>query len=183
MNWRISSPAGTIVSRVNAANALFNKALAWLQEHIEPAYFYTLSLSKVESPLRVGELLRVVFSKWVDNYHAVDVDADLRVLEAGPTIDNHGGVHWRVKVATVSRFPESDPGAVMATVAKLATATAMPTTSSGATDANPGIVTQLTTVNGLVTSTAKQTGVEDGDYDLGTTDHIRIKGGVITKIW
>lgn len=51
---------------------------------------YTVDVIKLDRAVEVGQTIRVDYDEWWGAYHAVDIHADLVVLEATTTIDNAG---------------------------------------------------------------------------------------------
>jgi hypothetical protein len=62
-----------------AANVLFDAAYEYLKKHYQPEKFYNLSVAKVDRILKPGETIRLVVRKIVDDYNAVNIDADLTI--------------------------------------------------------------------------------------------------------
>jgi hypothetical protein len=98
-----------------AANALFEQARRYLDQHMAPAEFYSLTVAQCPVVLRPMQTIRVV---WRDVEQHVDIDADLLILEATTTATADGPQTTRLTVATVDRYPESDSGAMVGRLAQ-----------------------------------------------------------------
>lgn len=108
----IGNLAGGIADE-SAANALFDAALAYLKWHLLPYYSYRLEVEKLNTIVLPGQTIRVIYSGWCNDYHWVDIDRDLIILETTETIDQTGQVRTvALQVATLDRWPESDADAV-----------------------------------------------------------------------
>lgn len=100
----------------DAANALLGKAEAYLAQNSAPVEQYRLSLLTREI-LTPGMLLPVVCQQWSDGYHAVDIDADLVILEATTEITAQGIRTTQLEVATTMKWVDSDQTALARSVA------------------------------------------------------------------
>ena len=103
----ISSTDGDVQA---AADALFEQALRYLEQHAAPGEFYELALANCPTVLRPMQTVRVVYRDAAQN---VDIDADLLILEATTTLTADGPQTTGLLVSTVDRWPESDSGALV----------------------------------------------------------------------
>ena len=103
----ISSTDGDVQA---AANALFEQALRYLEQHASPGQFYRLALANCPTVLRPMQTIRVVYRDAAQN---VDIDTDLLILETTTTLTADGPQTTGLLVSTVDRWPESDAGAVV----------------------------------------------------------------------
>ena len=91
------------------ADTLAETTYEYLVEHSYPYFAYKVNLSKLDTALLPGEYLHVIYHRWIDqSYHAVNIDAQLVVLETQDRIDNRGFRTVGVKVANLPRWPISD---------------------------------------------------------------------------
>ena len=93
---------------VSAANALFDAAYEYLSRYATPAKFYSLSVAKLDTEVLPGQTIHVVYRRVVDGFTAIDIDADLYVLETTTRVDTAGVRTVGMVVATVDRWPVSD---------------------------------------------------------------------------
>lgn len=103
----ISSTDGDVQA---AANALFEQALRYLEQHAAPGQFYRLGLANCPTVLQPMQTIRVVYRDAAQN---VDIDTDLLILETTTTLTADGPQTTGLLVSTVDRWPESDAGAVV----------------------------------------------------------------------
>ena len=91
------------------ADTLAETTYEYLVEHSYPYFAYKVNLSKLDTALLPGEYLHIIYHRWIDqSYHAVNIDAQLVVLETRDRIDNRGFRTVGVKVANLPRWPISD---------------------------------------------------------------------------
>lgn len=98
---------------INAANQLFDAAVAWLNTHCVELWAYQLDITKCDVALEVGTTIDVQYRKTVDNYREVDIDTirdgrPLVILQSVPTIDKTGIHTMALTVATAARLPDSE---------------------------------------------------------------------------
>jgi len=101
----------------HSADTLYQAAYEYLSRHIAAQKSYRVSVVGLESTVHPGETVRVVYQRWVDGYHAVDIDDDLYVLEATHEITQDGLRTVAMQLATVDTWPESD-GAIVVNLAR-----------------------------------------------------------------
>jgi hypothetical protein len=97
-----------IRAREFAANQLLDAAYVHLVRRIVPAIAYELEVVGLPGPVYPGQTIRVVYSRWVANYHAVNIDADLIILSAPTTLSDKGVSTTGLTVSTVAMWPLSD---------------------------------------------------------------------------
>jgi hypothetical protein len=108
-------------AREYAANQLLDAAIAWLERHRGENYAYSLEVVHLPKVIYPCQTIRVVYHRWVDGYHAVNVDADLVVLSSTTQIDASGIQTVALTVSTIDAWPLSDTE-VLARMAKQAAA-------------------------------------------------------------
>lgn len=91
-----------------AANQLFKAAYNWLRTRDNPAYFYRLSVAKLDKALLPGQLIRTVAKGYVEGVNYLNIDRDLIVMETTTEIDAAGVRTTGLVVATTDRWPASD---------------------------------------------------------------------------
>lgn len=107
---------------VKDANTLAEAAYQWLVRHSSEYKSYRLTTgpvrtSAVSTAFLAGRTIRVVYHKWVDSYHAINIDADLVILEVASHYRSNGQQKLDFIVATLDRWPESDDDAVVGALA------------------------------------------------------------------
>ena len=106
----ISLVSNSSPDQQTAANMLYDAAYEYLARHKEPAKFYRLDVAALAGDLLPGQTIRVEYSRWVDGYHAIAIDANLYILEATKRIDTSGVRTVGLQVSTVDRWPATDEG-------------------------------------------------------------------------
>ncbi len=108
--------SNTDVDMANAANALYNTALAALLRLKDPAVSYRLSVKKLRTDLDPGEKIRVVYRGMVTYdgvpYKYVDLDADMYVLSITDKFKEDGSIEHKLEVSAAGFRPASDTGVV-----------------------------------------------------------------------
>jgi len=103
---------------IEAANELRDTAVEYLRRRIAPQKAYRLSLVKLDQMIYPGQKIQVEYRRYVptgkSTYKALDIDANLYVLEATTQIDSNGLRTVALEVSTVDAWPtteaESSPG-------------------------------------------------------------------------
>jgi hypothetical protein len=98
---------------VNDATTLAEQAYEWMSRRLTPPESYRLSVTKLDQEIVVGSTIRVVYKRVVDTYVAVDINADLVVLESTTRIDAKGMRTVAFQVATTDAWPDSDTSAII----------------------------------------------------------------------
>jgi len=89
--WReIGAIVSDVTADVNASNALYDVALAWLQAHDRAITTVQTKLIKVAKAVLPGEKLTVDFHSFVGDYEMVDIADSYWVLEVENSIDANG---------------------------------------------------------------------------------------------
>ncbi len=91
-----------------AADQLFALALRWLQLHDSTPDTYRLTVTKLAERLYPGDTIRVIYKRILGAYTAIDVDADLLMLEVENRVSPDGVLSADLLVSTVDRYPETD---------------------------------------------------------------------------
>lgn len=114
VQWKEIAPiSNTSADLEAAANALQAQATEWLERNSAVYSSYRLRVAKLDQAVEPGETIRVVFHEWDDGYHAINIDADLVVLESTTEIDMDGIRTVGLQVATVDRWPDGDQGQIV----------------------------------------------------------------------
>jgi hypothetical protein len=92
---------------------LAERAYEELERHCAAEKFYRLELTGPNTVLTPGSTLRVVYHRWVDAYHAVNVDADLIILSVKNRVDADGYRTVSLECGTIDRHPETDASAIV----------------------------------------------------------------------
>lgn len=119
LSWKEIAPiSNSDVDMESAADVLFDAALRELQIRGQVQKAYNLRIAKCDQILYPGQTLRVVYQGWcqlVDyagtvtgNYHYLDIDTDLYILETTTEIDAQGLRTVALTVATVDAWPTSE---------------------------------------------------------------------------
>ena len=118
LSWKEIGPiSNSDTDLQSAANVLFDAALRELQIRSVVQHAYTLRVTKCDFILYPGQTLRVVYQGWfqiVDhsgtpsgNYHYLNIDQDLVILETTTEIDGAGLRTVGLLVSTVAAWPTS----------------------------------------------------------------------------
>ena len=168
----------------NAANTLFDRVYNDLSRKSQLQFAYDLSVIPARYAIWPGSTIRVVYHEWVDNFHAMNIDDDLWILETSQTISTSGVTTIDLVVATVDYWPGNDYRAIarMMGDAQVERSVEMPTT--GITSVGAGVPTQLGVQNGQIISVKRVVAIDDGKYppDGATIKEITIKSGIITNM-
>jgi uncharacterized membrane protein YgcG len=108
--------SNTDVDMINAANALYNTALAALLRRKDPDISYRLSVRKLRGSLRPGQTVQVVYRGMVTYdgtpYKYVDLNTDMYVLSIEDQFKGDGSIEHRLEVSEAGFRPVSDTGVV-----------------------------------------------------------------------
>jgi hypothetical protein len=118
LSWKEIGPiSNSDTDLQSAANMLFDAALRELQIRSVVQHAYTLRVTKCDFILYPGQTLRVVYQGWcqiVDytgtpsgNWHYLNIDEDLVILETTTEIDGAGLRTVGLLVSTVAAWPTS----------------------------------------------------------------------------
>ena len=179
------SPADVSASaRQAAADALFDRAYVLLRQHSQPQTAYDLTVIPSTERIQVGQTVTVIYHEWEDSYHAVNIDADLVVLEVVEQIDTDGIRTAALMVATVDYFPINDYRAVATALGDIQTDRSVKLPQSGFSSSGRGVPVSLNVENGLVTSLTREIPIEDGVYPrIGIgIDQLTFRNGQIIAV-
>jgi hypothetical protein len=172
--------------KAEAADALFDRALEFLQEHATPLETYSANVLKLSRPLLPGYRVRVVYDEFVDGYHAVAVDAVLWVIDTTTEI-NASGVHMTgLQMATLPRAPQTSAGLSTNSMAQSTGLAAVAPPTLGRNSTALGTPSFISVENGMVTAINRVAGVsgtfETGQGGLGNMGEIRVENGIIVAV-
>lgn len=170
-----------------AADALFDRALEFLQQHAAPIESYEADVIKLSRPLLPGYRVRVIYDEFVDNYHAVAVDDVLWVTETSTEIDASGIHVTGLQLATIDRYQQTSSNMSTVTMAESRGLAAIAPPNLGRNTTAGGIPVFLAVQDGLVTDITRVVPVGDGKYNtgegpLGNMGDITLRNGVIIAI-
>ena len=165
---------------IHAATGLFMRTYHALRRLSQPQYAYRLDVAPGRYDVWPGQTLRVIYHEWVDGFHAVDIDANLVVLEISQRVDAAGVRLASLTVATVDMAPSNDYQAVARLMGSVQTQRAARLPESGLTSRAAGAPVGMTVINGQVTAVRRVRPVDDGWYELSEIGRVRIQGGVVT---
>lgn len=94
-----------------ASNALAQRALQHLQEHISTNKAYTLQLVGLKGRLYPLDTIHVTYQAYRDGEQPIDIDDDLVVLSATTRVDARGVRTVRITAAESAAWPQTDAGA------------------------------------------------------------------------
>ena len=110
VQWKDIYPLSSTDADVEAAaNALFDQALHYMEQHTEPQQFYSLSVAGCSQVLRPMQSIRVA---WRDVAAGLEIDEDLYILETTVECGADGPQTVGLLVSTVDRYPDTDASAV-----------------------------------------------------------------------
>jgi hypothetical protein len=193
MSWSdINATNTTVTQVVNAANAVFDRALEHLRRHsavnlATVPRFYSLSVAKASRPLWPGHTVRVVYRRVVDGYVAANIDADLWILESTIQIDSSGIRTVALQVASVDRWPAGDAAAVVNEMQQSNVSRAHTVPQSGKNTSAMGIPVYVAVEDGRITEVYRERGAPDNRYKIGTSEgggeaYITLRNGVIVSV-
>jgi len=175
----------TDTQKIAAANQLYDAAYNWLKRHITYQESYSLQVAGLNTAVWPGQTIRVIYHEWRDGYHAVNIDADLRILEAVHTLTRDGLHTTALVVSTVDAWPEDDAAYIVGGIdaSRVATATTQP--NLGVTKSGGGVVANVVIDNGLVrgvSTVALGTNAANWSGAASTITELVVVDGHITKI-
>jgi hypothetical protein len=179
----------TPTQKQQASDTLYDRALTYLQRHNAPLQHYEMDVVKAAETLTPGQTIRLVYHEWVDAYHAINVNADLWILETTEEITADGRRVTGLSLSNVVAYPPTQNGADMLVAALQDAASGQGVTppQAGVTSFGRGIPHYLTVENGQITQVFRTEPIGDGIYDigvgpLGNMGEVTIRNGVITAI-
>jgi hypothetical protein len=93
---------------VKNADMLAEQAYEWLERHSAAEKFYRADVAQLDLALDPGDWIQVYYQQWVDGYHAVDIDANLIVMEVTRNVDASGVRTANLLFSSTDRYPNSD---------------------------------------------------------------------------
>lgn len=107
--WSNIGPATSAsADQVAAANSLYDAALYWLSINALVLNTYALVVYALTTALRPGDTLHIVWLEVVDGVAIRNVDANLIILEAATTVDEHGTYAVALTVSNQPFFPPTE---------------------------------------------------------------------------
>ncbi len=169
---------------VNAANTLYDRVYEALRRKCQLQYAYSLAVVPNQYPLWPGQTIHVEYHEWVEEYHSVNIDTDLWVLEVAQTVSASGVQIIGLTVATVDYWSTNDYRAVAKLMGKVQTERSVDLPETGYTSVGSGTPSYIAVQNGQVVSIGRTTTAPDGSYppEGQFIAAIIIKNGLITQI-
>jgi hypothetical protein len=182
-------------------DVLAGAAYEWLRTHSSIYNAYDIGLAKLDTALPPGGKIRCVYHRWVDGYQAVNIDADLYVLETTTTLDTVGLRTSKIKCSTVDRHAVSSASAVVGSIVQAtnffthaqpiagADVAGLPPSAGDVTGPAGAVSGNLATFNGATGKVIQDGGVAAGSFApaaQGVTngnshDHAGGDGAAITE--
>jgi hypothetical protein len=131
----------TATDQISASNQLAVAAYEELRRRIVAVKTYKLTVTKLDAEIKVGETINVSYRKTIDGYVAVNIDANLVVLEVSLSYGASGVPSAALTVATVDRYPVTGAAGVVQSMA-------------GNQQAQSGTVQKAAQLQGLTTAPA-----------------------------
>jgi hypothetical protein len=104
---------------IEDADSLAEMTYEYLMQHSYAYKAYKLQIAKLDDVLTVGKRLHTIYHRWIDGFHAVNIDdEELVILEAKTRIDGKGLRTVGLQIATAPRYPETDEGLAVATMGR-----------------------------------------------------------------
>lgn len=166
---------------IHAANALYERVYHELRRRSQLQYAYALTVAPSVYPIWPGQTVQVDYHEFVDGYHAVNISAELWVLEATTRITPDGLRTVGLTVATVDYAPGNDYQAVARLMGSVQTERSTSLPASGYNSAGSGVPTGISVNNGQVTAVRRTRVVDAGWYDLRNY-RVRVVDGLITYL-
>jgi len=113
-----------------AADQLFDVAYDYLRRRVSAQNAYSLRVANLGATLEVGETIHVTYHEYTDAYHAVDIDADLLILEVTSRAESDGLHTSNLTVSSIDAWPTSEAEWMVGELAN-----ARRTTGSGSSNA------------------------------------------------
>jgi hypothetical protein len=179
----------TPTQKQQASNTLYDRALTYLQRHNAPLQNYAMDVVKAHAELTPGQTIRLVYHEWAATYHAVNINADLWILETAEELAADGKRLTGLSLSNVVVYPPLQNGADMLVTAleDLKSGQGASPPQAGVTSFGRGVPHYLTVENGQVTQVFRTEPIGDGIYDigvgpLGNMGEIHVTNGIITAI-
>lgn len=108
LSWKEISPiSNTDADIESAANELYAAAYQYLSRYCQVQTSYRLAVTKLEKPVLPGQKIRVIWREVVNGFRAVDIDADLTVLETTTRLSAAGLRTVAMQVSTIDAWPQT----------------------------------------------------------------------------
>jgi hypothetical protein len=165
---------------VNAANTLYDRVLASLKRKCQLQYAYSLEVVPSKHEAWPGQTIHVDYHEWVENFHAVNINQTLWVLETTQTIDDSGAQTVALTVATIDYWSTNDYRAVAKLMGKVETDRSVSLPATGYTSIQAGVPVNIGVKNGQVVAVGRVKPAPDGWYSVDDLRQLKIESGVIT---
>lgn len=176
----IAALDGSDDARAYAGNMLLQRAVEDLKRGSYEQVAYACRV--VPSIYRVlpGQMIHLIYHEWYADYHAVNVDDDLWVLDVESTITPSGDAYTvGLTLAVVDRRPETDDDRHAREITRAFNSRMQPLPLKGIISEADGIPYYIGVSHGMVTAIKRKTPVADGTYDVAT---LTVEDGVIVEI-
>lgn len=104
---------------INASNALKLTAEAYLSKHLEPSTEYQIKVSAIRQPLKVGNIVRIVYKGLANNRKYVDVDGYFYVMDLTRNREVDGKRTFDITISSVDVRRTSDQDVIVDVVRDL----------------------------------------------------------------
>lgn len=169
---QVAHAAGMLLERMR--NALLRKS--------QLQYAYRLDVAPGPYAVWPGQTLRVTYHEWVDGYHAVNIDADLVVLEISERVSSAGVRVAGMTVATVDYTPANDYSAVARMMGSVRQERSTSLPASDFTSNRAGVPVALNIKNGQIAGIRRVNAVEDRWHNVQNISQIKTTNGIITAV-
>jgi hypothetical protein len=167
---------------IHAANTLFDRVYNALRRRSQVQQAYALEVVPSVYEVWPGQSVYVDYHEWVDGWHAVNIAAELVVLENTVRITQDGLRLVALRVATVDYAPVDDFHTVARLIGSVRQERGSTLPSTGFSSASTGTPATINVANGRITSIGRVSPVNDGWYTLSTLSKIKVANGIITKV-
>ncbi|RPI64530.1 MAG: hypothetical protein EHM48_00640 [Planctomycetaceae bacterium] len=96
------------IKDINDADTLAEAVYEWMRRRLAAQKSYKLTVTKLDRQLSPGEMIRAVYHRFVDGYHAININALLYILETTVRVDAGGIRTVAMQVSTADAWPEND---------------------------------------------------------------------------
>jgi hypothetical protein len=167
---------------IHAANTLFDRVYNALRRKCQVQQAYALEVVPSVYEVWPGQSVYVDYHEWVDGWHAVNIAADLVVLENTVRITQDGLRLVALQVATVDFAPTDDYHTVARLIGQTRQDRSKTLPATGISSASAGTPATINVANGRITSIGRVNPVDDGWYTLSALSKIKITNGIVTKV-
>jgi hypothetical protein len=172
----------SVTQTTYAANELLNRMYIILRRTSQLHYSYALEVVPGRYDIWPGQTLRVVYHEWVDGYHAVDIDAELSVLEISQQITADGVRLASMIVSTSSQAPPTDANTLARLINRVRQMRSVDVPSSSFMSSRAGVPVTMQILGGKITAVSRVDPVEDRYHDLQGVLSIKTTNGLVTGI-